>query len=228
MSKSVYEEPPPAKPPGQYRNRIIGHGEEDPESLASNPKNWRIHPRAQEGALAGLLTEVGWVDTVLVNQRSGFVVDGHLRVAHAISKNEPLVPVTYVDLDEDEEALVLAALDPIAMLASTDSAQLHQLLSEISTQEAGLQRLLDDMRASSPRFDSATEELKLSPDELREIYESGAQRQIYLLFSAEEYAEVIRQFGQVMEQHPELETNVDVVKYLLADAVREQEIAGYR
>jgi hypothetical protein len=35
---------------------------------------------AQEAALAGILGQVGWVQQVLVNRRTGHVVDGHLRV----------------------------------------------------------------------------------------------------------------------------------------------------
>lgn len=129
-----------------YKNRIVGHGEEDPEALASNPRNWRIHPRAQEDALAGVLSEVGWVDTVLVNQRTGYVVDGHLRVAHAISKGEPSVPVTYVDLSEEEEGLVLATLDPLSALAVTDQPALDVLIAETHTDDAVLVQFLARQR----------------------------------------------------------------------------------
>jgi hypothetical protein len=55
--------------PRKWRNRIVGHGEEDPEQLLANPKNWRIHPKAQQDALAGVLAQVGWVQDVIVNQR---------------------------------------------------------------------------------------------------------------------------------------------------------------
>jgi type V secretory pathway adhesin AidA len=35
----------------EWRNRIVGSGTEDPEKLLANPKNWRIHPKAQREAL---------------------------------------------------------------------------------------------------------------------------------------------------------------------------------
>ena len=92
---------------------------EDPEQLLANPKNWRIHPKAQQDALAGVLAEVGWVQDIIVNKRTGFVVDGHARVALAISAGER-VPVVYVDLSENEEALILATLDPLSAMAVTD------------------------------------------------------------------------------------------------------------
>jgi hypothetical protein len=49
------------------------------------PVNWRVHPKAQPDALAGALGQVGWVLQVLVNRPPGFVVDGHARVALALS-----------------------------------------------------------------------------------------------------------------------------------------------
>jgi len=97
----------PAPPPG-WRSRIVGHGEESPDQLLANPRNWRVHPKAQQDALAVVLDQVGWVQDVIVNQRTGHVVDGHLRVSLAISRNEPTIPVVYIDLDPEEEALVLA------------------------------------------------------------------------------------------------------------------------
>ncbi len=95
-------------PTPAWRNRITGSGEEAPDQLLANPANWRIHPKAQQDALSGALDQVGWVQQVLVNRRSGFVVDGHARVALALSRAEPTVPVLYVDLEPEEEALVLA------------------------------------------------------------------------------------------------------------------------
>ena len=54
----------------------MGHDEVDAKSLLANPKNWRINPKNQVDALAGVLAEVGWVQDVIVNKASGFVVDG--------------------------------------------------------------------------------------------------------------------------------------------------------
>ena len=126
----------PAKPkaaaPSAWRNRIVGHGEEAPDQLLANPMNWRAHPKAQQDALSGELAEIGWVQQVLVNQRTGYVIDGHLRVALAISREEPMVPVLYVDLNEAEEMRVLAALDPLAAMAVMDQEKLAELLGEVA------------------------------------------------------------------------------------------------
>jgi hypothetical protein len=119
---------------GQWQSRIVGHGTEDPDQLLANPRNWRVHPKGQQTALATALSEVGWAAPVIVNQRTGHVVDGHLRIGLALSRGEPEVPVVYVDLSEAEEQVVLATLDPIAGMAITDVSAHAGLLADL---EAG-------------------------------------------------------------------------------------------
>jgi DNA modification methylase len=123
-------------------NRIVGSAEVAPDQLLANPQNWRIHPKAQQQALSAVLAEVGWVQQVIVNQRSGYVVDGHLRVALAISREEPVIPVLYVDLSPEEEALVLASLDPLAGMAVTDAEMLAALTDGLEINDAALAELL--------------------------------------------------------------------------------------
>jgi DNA modification methylase len=127
--RSTNEVQPPV--PQGWRNRIVGYGEEAPDQLLAHDKNWRIHPKNQQDALAGVLREVGLVQNVIVNRRTGKVVDGHLRVSLAISENQPTVPITFVDLDEKEEALILASLDPLSAMAGTDKDLLAGLLGDL-------------------------------------------------------------------------------------------------
>ncbi|KKM17279.1 hypothetical protein LCGC14_1677400, partial [marine sediment metagenome] len=128
-----------------WPNRIVGHGEEAPDQLLANPRNWRIHPKAQQDALAGVMDQVGWVQEITVNRVTGFVVDGHLRVAMAISREEPMVPVRYVDLSEEEEALVLATLDPLAGMAATAKDALEALLADVQPGSDAVTALLEDV-----------------------------------------------------------------------------------
>lgn len=128
-----------------WRNRIVGHGEEAPDQLLANALNWRIHPKAQQEALTGVLEEVGWVQDIIVNKRTGNVVDGHLRASLAISKGEAAVPVVYVDLSEAEERLILATIDPLSAMAVTDAEQLASLLGEITVTDASVQSMLADL-----------------------------------------------------------------------------------
>lgn len=133
---------PPTSP---WRNRIVGYGEEEPEQLLANPKNWRVHPQAQQKALGGVLREVGFVQNIIVNRTTGHVVDGHLRVALAITEEQPSIPVTYVELTEVEEAEILATIDPLSAMAATDKDQLDALLREVSTADADVMQMLSDL-----------------------------------------------------------------------------------
>lgn len=128
-----------------WRNRIIGHGTEAPDQLLANPKNFRIHPKNQQDALSGVLNEIGWIQSVIVNQRTGFVIDGHLRVALAISHGDAEMPVVYVDLSDEEEALALASIDPISAMAAVDKELLDSLLRDVSSADAGVQQMLSDL-----------------------------------------------------------------------------------
>lgn len=130
----------PAKktaPTSGWQNRIVGSGTENPDQLLAHDKNWRVHPKSQQNAMAAVFERVGWVQSVIVNQRTGKLVDGHMRVAMALSNHEPTIPVVYVDLSPEEEDVVLATLDPLGDLAATDRAQLAELLGELEQRDLG-------------------------------------------------------------------------------------------
>jgi hypothetical protein len=128
-----------------WRNRIVGYSEEEPDQLLANPSNWRIHPAAQQNALSGVLKEVGLVQNVVANRTTGHLVDGHLRVMLAMRENQPVVPVTWVELSEEEEHLILAALDPLAAMATADAGALDALLSSVQSGEAAVQSMLAEL-----------------------------------------------------------------------------------
>ena len=129
----------------EWRNRIVEYGEATPEDLLANPRNWRIHPKMQQDALSGVLDEIGWVDDVIVNKRTGFVVDGHLRVSLAISKGNGKVPVKYVDLSEEEEMVILATIDPIAAMAATDKDKLEEIMRDIQASDERTMSMLSNL-----------------------------------------------------------------------------------
>jgi ParB-like chromosome segregation protein Spo0J len=114
------------------KNRIVGRGEEPPDQLLANPANaWKIHPEEQQDEVEKVMEQVGWVREILVNKRTGYVVDGHLRVQLAIKRGEESVPVTYVDVDEHEEKLLIGVLDPLAAMSARDNEKLDELLTDL-------------------------------------------------------------------------------------------------
>src|SRR5262249_13126391 len=99
-----------------------------PAELVENPKNWRRHPGAQRAALADVIAEVGWAGACLFNERTGRMIDGHLRHKIAQDQGCEKIPVLIGSWDEATEAKILATLDPIGALAEADSAKLEALL----------------------------------------------------------------------------------------------------
>ena len=149
--------------------------------MVPNPRNWRTHPAEQQRALGGALSEVGWVAEVLVNRTTGHVVDGHLRVELALVRKEPTVPVTYVQLSEDEERIVLATLDPLAAMADAETEALARLLSGLEPADEALRELLDDL-ARKQGIDGFGAGL-VDPDDVPEIPAEPhvKQGELYLL-----------------------------------------------
>jgi hypothetical protein len=143
MIDKKYLANPEAAAPRQWQNRIVGEGEEDARQLLANPGNWRIHSGQQQKALGAVLDEVGWVQRVIVNKRTGRVVDGHLRVALAISKGER-VPVVYIDVSEAEERLILATIDPLSAMAGTDEDLLAALRGAMLPEHVDIAELCKD------------------------------------------------------------------------------------
>jgi hypothetical protein len=78
-------------------------------------------------------------------------VDGHARIEEAISRGEPRVPVLWVDLSAEEEALVLATLEPMAAMAAQDDVRLRSLLAEVAVDDEGLAALLADLAGEIER-----------------------------------------------------------------------------
>jgi hypothetical protein len=115
------------------------------------------------------LAEVGWVAEVTVNRTTGHVVDGHLRIELALARKEPSVPVTYVELSEDEERLVLASLDPLTAMAEAEASKLAELLEGLDPGDAALRALLDNLAR-----DNDLESLRrglVDPDEVPDLPE---------------------------------------------------------
>src|SRR3990170_118829 len=135
----------PTSPNGKWANRIVGAGEEAPDQLLANPANFRIHPAMQQAALEGSLDTLGWIQQVLVNRTTNTVIDGHLRVALALRHHQPLVPVLYVDLTEDEERQALLSLDPVAAMAATDRDKLQALLQSVQSDDERVQAMMKEI-----------------------------------------------------------------------------------
>lgn len=126
-------EPPPEVPPLRLEWR-------SPAEFAENPRNWRRHPDAQMAALTDAIAEVGWAGACLYNERTNRLIDGHARQKVALAQGADKVPVLVGSWTEEQEAKILATLDPLAAMATADAAALDALLRDVQT---GSQPLAD-------------------------------------------------------------------------------------
>lgn len=130
-------------PSTAWDNRIVEYDPAVPlDQLLAHPRNPKIHPTAQTDALKGILGDVGWLTGLIVNTRTGHMLDGHDRVKAAMQAGQTTAPVFYVSVPEDQEPYILATFDPVGTLAGTDSAVLTDLLREVSSADSAVQALL--------------------------------------------------------------------------------------
>jgi hypothetical protein len=109
--------------------------------LRDHPENWRLHPASQVEAFRSVVREVGFVGYVVVNRRTGHVLDGHMRKASVPA--DQLVPVLFGDWSEDQERLVLATFNPLGELAGLDAGKGEALLERVASSEPAVQALLE-------------------------------------------------------------------------------------
>ena len=193
----------------RFKNRIVGSGEEQLDQIMFNPRNWRIHPLGQQNALRGVLEEVGWVQQVIVNRQTGNLIDGHLRCQLAAREGEEKIPVLYVDVSEEEEAIILSTLDPIGAMAATDKSKLDDLLRSIRAEDEDVLNLLDELaeKAKTYEFDES-DLVDAFSSEIKSMSEVSAVTLTMPNDDAEELREAIREHG------------IDTVNGWIMEAVR--------
>jgi hypothetical protein len=113
-----------------------------PAELAENPRNWRTHPQTQIEALTAVISEVGWAGACLYNAVTGRLIDGHVRRKLALDQGAEKIPVLIGHWTAEQEAKILATLDPISALAEADTEKLDALLREVQTDNDALSAML--------------------------------------------------------------------------------------
>jgi DNA modification methylase len=172
----------------KFRIRITGFETKPAGAFQFNPLNWRRHGDVQRDALRTMLGDVGWVQGVIENKRTGNLIDGHARIEEAL-RDDPkqLVPYLVVDLSPAEERAVLATLDPIGALAEVDQAALDLLYDQTIQAMPDLEQLLDtlhyagageltDIQDAEPNLDRAAALQKKWRVKRGELFEVGQHR----------------------------------------------------
>jgi hypothetical protein len=155
----------------KYRDRIIGTVRVRGDRLLPHPKNWRMHPENQRDAMRGVLADLGvarsltgvpaspealaevralktpaerraWAEVFERGTGDVLLLDGHLRAEEI--RDQPL-PVELLDLDEREQAELLATFDPIGDLATMDREKFLDLAGDFNSTNAAVQALVADL-----------------------------------------------------------------------------------
>lgn len=184
-----------------FANRIIGEEQVAPDQLLANPLNFRRHPKAQVQALEGALDGIGWIQRVIVNQRTGHLIDGHARVELAMQRGEPTVPVVYVDLSEDEERTALATFDPLGAMATHDQDILKELLPQVTTDNEALRAMLDGLMETTPADNLYTRKIeppiyepKGDKPEAKTLYDTSKTKELLAAIQKAELPDDVRTF----------------------------------
>lgn len=127
----------------EWKNRIVGYGMIDPNTVNLNPLNFRDHPDNQRDMMDSILDEVGWVQGVIINKTTGNLIDGQMRVEEAIEKGELEVPFAYVELTPEEERKVLLTFNPVATFYKDNQDKLKELVELTSIQNDNMQEIVD-------------------------------------------------------------------------------------
>jgi hypothetical protein len=138
---------------------IVRYDVKPASSFLANEKNFRIHPKIQQDSTKSSLDELGWIDEVMVNLRLGSewgadqgvetMINGHLRVTLALREGEDtLVPVKFVNLSPEKEALALLIFDELTNQAFKDKEKMAALMHTTKPQSASLQEMCARMAAA--------------------------------------------------------------------------------
>ena len=157
------------------RNRVKSLRMVPASDLRPNPKNWRTHPKNQQDALRGVLSEIGLADACLARELSDgslMLIDGHLR-AETLGDGD--VPVLILDVNEAEADKLLATLDPLAAMAETDAVKLDELLRTFNSSSEALQQLAASTASEAGLYeaiDGPTAEEPEAPEDFKEVDEN--------------------------------------------------------
>jgi hypothetical protein len=224
---------------GEYRVSIARFDPAVPlDQLLANPDNYRVHPPQQRHIVDGSLRTFGWVAPLMVNEVTGHIIDGHLRMDQAMAVGDTTAPCNYVRLTPAEEKALLAVYDPMTALALHDATK-HMALLQDATQvdDENLQNymmaLADKDRETIGPDDGmgqamgtmveheVTDTGRTAGDKLA-TYESATIRQLVLHYGPQDYGAMLDHL-QWARDHWGVETNAEAMRETLRQYRAEHE-----
>jgi hypothetical protein len=161
--------------PKAFEVKIVDRGEMPAGAFMANPYNASVLTQIQRNALVESIDVFGQVKSVLINQRSGHLIDGHKRVTMALGVgDETMVSYEAIDVDDQTERDILAVLDPIGKLSQFDQPALQEQLANVSTDNPVFAELLSNLNAFKNKMDDDSD--GDSPDDDEDGEDSPSKR----------------------------------------------------
>ncbi len=104
-------------------------------------KPWDLNPRVNDHAverIAASITEFGWGEVIVVRKADNRIIGGHTRYKAAQLLGLTMVPVRYMDLDEDRASKLAIALNKLGEIATWDDAVLAKLVADMDADTTAL------------------------------------------------------------------------------------------
>ena len=111
-------------------------------TIKRNPDNWARHPNRQTEAMRAALEQIGWAGAVLYNEKTGKLIDGHLRLD--VVDPATAVPVLIGNWTPVQERKLILSINPIAGMAGADVEDLERLLDGVEL-TGGLKYVADEL-----------------------------------------------------------------------------------
>ena len=139
-------------------------------------KPWRRNPRLNDKAVADVAESIrrfGFASPILAREEDSRIIAGHTRFKAAQELGLQRVPVRFLNLSENDAALLALADNKLAELADWDDQKLEELLQELADDEvdiAGIGWSDDELGSILQTIEKELSDVDpdLAPDELPE------------------------------------------------------------
>ena len=134
-----------------WKNKIVANTLESPDQLLAHYANPRTHDGKQRDTMRASLDELGIIAPCTVNDRTGNMIDGHMRTEEYLTAGVKEVPVIHLDLSEEDELKAIAYFDAVGTLAGYNPEKLEDLLQQIDFVNEPLENMLTDLLDDKPK-----------------------------------------------------------------------------
>jgi hypothetical protein len=133
-----------------WTSKIVGHGKIKCTDVQMHPLNYRTHGEKQQEIVRDSMTELGIVQSIIINRTTGRLIDGHARVGEARKRQnatgqDVFLDAEYVDLTEKEELQALLLLDGTGALARQDRELIGFLVDGMTWEAESLQSFQQEL-----------------------------------------------------------------------------------